>query len=270
MIVGRNEIIDEDIADAIQNSTIETVEVRSPLTCDLIHGVCALCYGRDLGTGDMVGIGSAVGIIAAQSIGEPGTQLTLRTFHSGGTAKSGGDITSGLPRVEELFEARRMPKGESVMTDVGGTLRLHEREDGARIAMVIDSEVNNETHVVPEDWEICVADGKDIAVGAVVAKNGEEDLKATLAGTVHIEDHTVYIRFERRDEHEYEIPANARLRKTIYDGMTVQPGVQLTEGSKNPHRILRVLGAGRHAKVSSGRNPGSLSQPGREHRRQAF
>ncbi len=244
LIVGRNEIIDEDIADAIQNSTIETVEVRSPLTCDLIHGVCALCYGRDLGTGDMVGIGSAVGIIAAQSIGEPGTQLTLRTFHSGGTAKSGGDITSGLPRVEELFEARRKPKGESVMTDVGGTLRLHEREDGARIAMVIDSEVNNETHVVPEDWEICVADGKDIAVGAVVAKNGEEDLKATLAGTVHIEDHTVYIRFERRDEHEYEIPANARLRKTIYDGMTVQPGVQLTEGSKNPHRILRVLGAG--------------------------
>ena len=244
LIVGRNEIIDDEIASAIQNSSVEEVEVRSPLTCDLIYGVCALCYGRDLGTGDMVGIGSAVGIIAAQSIGEPGTQLTLRTFHRGGTAESGGDITSGLPRVEELFEARRKPKGESVMTEIDGVLRLHEREDGARIATVIKSEVENETHVVPEDWEICVDDGKDVEVGALVAQNGEEDLKATLAGTVHIEDHTVYIRNETSEAEDYEIPANARLRKSIFNGMTVTPGEQLTEGSKNPHRILHVLGAG--------------------------
>ncbi len=243
VIVARNEIIDDEIAAAIQNSTLETVSVRSPLTCDLIHGVCALCYGRDLGSGDMVGIGSAVGIIAAQSIGEPGTQLTLRTFHSGGTANSGGDITSGLPRVEELFEARRKPKGESVMTDIGGVLRLTESEDGARIATVIDSEMHNETHVVPEDWEICVADGKDIARGAVIAKFEDEELLATLTGTVHLEDHTIFIRYERRDEQEYEIPANARLRKSISDGTIVKPGEQLTEGSKNPHRILRVLGA---------------------------
>ena len=244
LIVGRNEIIDDEIAFAIQNSSVEEVEVRSPLTCDLIYGVCALCYGRDLGSGDMVSIGSAVGIIAAQSIGEPGTQLTLRTFHRGGTAESGGDITSGLPRVEELFEARRKPKGESVMTEIDGILRLHEREDGARIATVIKSEVENETHVVPEDWEICVDDGKDVEVGALVAQNGDEDLKATLAGTVHIEDHTVYIRFETSETEDYEIPANARLRKSIFDGMTVLPGEQLTEGSKNPHRILHVLGAG--------------------------
>ena len=243
LIVGRNEMIDDDIATAIENSSLEAVEVRSPLTCDLIHGVCALCYGRDLGTGEMVNIGAAVGIIAAQSIGEPGTQLTLRTFHSGGTAESRGDITSGLPRVEELFEARRKPKGESVMTDVGGVLRLTEREDGARIATVIDSEMRNETHVVPEDWEIIVEDGKDIKEGAIVAKNGEEELTASMAGTVHIEDHSVFIRFERRDELDYAIPANARLRKSIHDGMTVEPGEQLTEGSKNPHRILRVLGA---------------------------
>lgn len=243
LIVGRNEMIDEEISDIIQNSSIETVEARSPMTCDLIHGVCALCYGRDLGSGEMVNIGAAVGIIAAQSIGEPGTQLTLRTFHSGGTAKSGGDITSGLPRVEELFEARKKPKGESVMTDVGGILRLTEREDGARIATVIDSEVLNETHEIPSGWEIKATDGKDIKEGAVIAINGDEDLKSTLAGKVHIEDNTIYIRQERRDEHEYEIPANARLIKSIYDGMEVRPGQQLTEGSKNPHRILRVLGA---------------------------
>ena len=246
VLVARNELIDEEIATAIENSSLETAMVRSPLTCDLIHGVCALCYGRDLGTGDMVGIGSAVGIIAAQSIGEPGTQLTLRTFHSGGTAESRGDITSGLPRVEELFEARRQPKGESVMTDIGGVLRLTERGDGkdkVLLATVVDSEMLNETHVVPADWEICVADSEDISEGAVVARLNGDELKASLAGTVHLEDHTVFIRFERRDEQEYEIPANARLRKNIFDGMTVKEGEQLTEGSKNPHRILRVLGA---------------------------
>ena len=245
IIVARNELIDEEIAATIQQSSLESVSVRSPLTCDLIHGVCALCYGRDLGTGDMVGIGSAVGIIAAQSIGEPGTQLTLRTFHSGGTAEV-RDITSGLPRVEELFEARRKPKGEAVTTDIGGVLRLTERGDGkdkVLLATVIDSEVHNETHVVPEDWEICVADSQDISEGVVVARLNGEEVKASLSGTVHLEDHTVFIRYERKEEQEYEIPANARLRKNIFDGMTVKEGEQLTEGSKNPHRILRVLGA---------------------------
>ncbi|MCY3779809.1 MAG: DNA-directed RNA polymerase subunit beta' [Chloroflexi bacterium] len=242
LLVARNEIIDEEVASKIQNSALEVVEVRSPLTCDLIHGVCALCYGRDLGTGDMVNIGAAVGIIAAQSIGEPGTQLTLRTFHSGGTAEV-RDITSGLPRVEELFEARRVPKGQAVLTEIGGILRLTEREDGARIATVIDSHVESDVHVVPEDWEIMVEAGKEVKKGAVIAKNGENELYAEIAGETHIEDHTVYIRHEDSTEWQEEIPANARLRKNIYDGMTVLPGEQLTEGSKNPHHILRVAGA---------------------------
>ncbi len=249
VLVGRNEMIDERIAKAIDDSTLPEVDVRSPLACDLVHGVCALCYGRDLGTGEMVDIGAAVGIIAAQSIGEPGTQLTLRTFHSGGTAEV-RDITSGLPRVEELFEARRKPKGEAVMIDAidvpggEGILRIREREsDGARIAIVIGSDLRNETHVVPEDLEIVVDDGKDVKAGDIIATDGDETLTATMAGRVHIEDHTVYIRDERIDEKEYEIPANARLRKTISDGMTVKSGEQLTEGSQNPHHILRVLGA---------------------------
>ncbi len=245
LLVGRNEMIDEDIAANIQNSELQEVDVRSPLTCDLIHGVCALCYGRDLGTGEMVNIGAAVGIIAAQSIGEPGTQLTLRTFHSGGTAET-VDITSGLPRVEELFEARRTPKGQAVMTEMGGILRLTQRGDGddrVTIATVIDSTMENEHHVVPEGWEIVAQDGKEIQKGAAVAKNGDEEMIATLSGTVHLEDQSVYIRFEDTQEEDYEIPANARLRKNIFDGMTVKPGEQLTEGSKNPHHILRVSGA---------------------------
>ena len=297
LIVERNGLIDEEIADIIDKSTLEEVTVRSPLTCDLIHGVCALCYGRDLGSGEMVKIGAAVGIIAAQSIGEPGTQLTLRTFHTGGTVKSsGGDITSGLPRVVELFEARQEPKGQSVMTDIGGILRLTQREDGAAIATVIDSEVFSEEHEIPPEWMVHVTDGKDIKEGAAIASHSEElkspmagtvhikgnvvairaeadeleyeisdgwgiwvtdgedikkgaviashsgELRSSMAGAVHIEGSAVYIRAERRDEQEYEIPANARLRKEIHDGMEVKPGEQLTEGSKNPHRILRVLG----------------------------
>lgn len=245
LILGRNGMIDEDIAEIIQNSAIEEVHVRSPLTCALIHGICALCYGRDLGTGEMVSIGAAVGIIAAQSIGEPGTQLTLRTFHTGGTAASGGDITSGLPRVEELFEARKKPKGEAVMTDIGGILRLTKREDGVQIATVIDSEVFNETHEIPAGWDIVVEDEQTLKENDVIAKqtDSENAITAKMDGIVHIEGRTIYIRYERRREVEYEIPANARLVQGIRDGIRVNPGQQLTEGSKNPHRVLRVLGA---------------------------
>ncbi len=102
--------------------------MRSPLTCELVHGICARCYGTDLGRGEMVKLGSAVGIVAAQSIGEPGTQLTLRTFHTGGVA-AGSDITTGLPRVEELFEARKMPKDEAVISEIDGyaTILTHEK-----------------------------------------------------------------------------------------------------------------------------------------------
>jgi DNA-directed RNA polymerase subunit beta' len=244
LIVARNGMIDEDVAEEIQNSTVEAVSVRSPMTCDLIHGICALCYGRDLGRGDMVGIGSAVGIVAAQSIGEPGTQLTLRTFHTGGTAQASGDITSGLPRVEELFESRKKPKGESVLTDIGGTLRLSKRE-GVRIATVINSEVFNEQHEIPVGWDVKVEDEDKVKEGAVIAEEAEGDgvIKAKMDGTVHMEGHTIFVRYERRQEEEYEIPSNARLMQDVYDGMQVYPGQQLTEGSVNPHRILRVLGA---------------------------
>ena len=244
LIVSRNSMIDEDVADAIQKSTLESVCVRSPMTCWLIHGICALCYGRDLGRGEMVSIGSAVGIVAAQSIGEPGTQLTLRTFHTGGTAQASGDITSGLPRVEELFEARKKPKGEAVMTDIGGMLRLSKRE-GVRIATVIDSEVFNEEHEIPIGWDIKIKDEAKVKSGTVIATDpdGDGSIVARMDGEAHIEGHTVYIRYERRNEEEYDIPSSARLASNVFDGATVTAGQQLTEGSRNPHNILRVLGA---------------------------
>jgi len=117
------QIIDEIMAQQIDRSGVAEIYVRSPMTCEMRHGLCRMCYGRDLGRGILVEIGSAVGIVAAQSIGEPGTQLTLRTFHTGGVAAE-GDITHGLPRVEELFEARKKPRGEAVMSDIDGVVRI--------------------------------------------------------------------------------------------------------------------------------------------------
>jgi DNA-directed RNA polymerase subunit beta' len=244
LIVHRNGLIDEDVSEKIQTSTLEAVYVRSPMSCALIHGICALCYGRDLGRGEMAEIGTAVGIVAAQSIGEPGTQLTLRTFHTGGTAQASGDITSGLPRVEEIFEARKKPKGEAVVTDIGGVLRLT-RRDGVRIATVIDSEVFNEQHEVPAGWTIQVEDEQTVQQGDILAldEDSGEKISAKMSGQVHIEGYTLYIRYERRQEVEYEIPSSARLVPEIYDGGHVAAGQQLTEGAKNPHRILRILGA---------------------------
>ncbi len=248
LIVDRNGMIDEDVADGLVAAGIDDVYVRSPMSCALMHGICAYCYGRDLGRGDLVEIGAAVGIVAAQSIGEPGTQLTLRTFHTGGTAQVSGDITSGLPRVEELFEARKKPKGEAVMTDIDGTLRLTKVE-GVRMATVINSEVFSEQHNIPIDWELMVEDEQNVHEGQVLAHqiDNEGNITATLvakmAGTVHIEGHDLYIRYERREEHEYEIPSSARLTPQAFDGAQVKAGQQLTEGAKNPHRILRIQGS---------------------------
>lgn len=247
MIVDRNGMIEEETADALVAAGLEDVYVRSPMSCALIHGICAYCYGRDMGRGEMVGIGSAVGIVAAQSIGEPGTQLTLRTFHTGGTAQASGDITSGLPRVEELFEARKKPKGEAVMTDIDGVLRLV-KQDGIRVAKVIKSEVFSEEHNIPIEWELQVEDEQEINEGQVLAHQigNEDEIVATLVakttGTVHIEGHTLYIRYERREEREYPLPSTSRLTPAAFDGAQVKAGDQLTEGAKNPHRILRING----------------------------
>jgi DNA-directed RNA polymerase subunit beta' len=170
--------IDETVAEEIEAAGITSVAVRSVLTCKTRYGICAKCYGRNLATGKLVEIGEAVGIIAAQSIGEPGTQLTMRTFHTGGVA--GFDITQGLPRVEELFEARR-PKGQAVISEIDGKVHLTEVK-GSRVIVV----------------------------------NG------------------------RDDEREYPVAYGVRVR--VAEGDRVSAGDQVTEGSVNPHDILRIKG----------------------------
>ena len=160
LIVDNDTLITPGIADKIINAGINKVEVRSVLECKTKHGVCAKCYGMGLATRKEVNIGEAVGIIAAQSIGEPGTQLTMRTFHTGGVA--GGDITQGLPRVEELFEARK-PKGLAVISEIDGTVKIEEVKK--RKEVTVTSKDNSKTYVISFGSKLKVKEGDQIKAG---------------------------------------------------------------------------------------------------------
>jgi DNA-directed RNA polymerase subunit beta' len=183
-------------------------------------------------------VGEAVGIIAAQSIGEPGTQLTLRTFHTGGVAGV-EDITHGLPRVQELFEARN-PKGEAIISDIDGRVELLTTEDGGRVLKVIFAEMREDVYEIPGNWAIQVEDGEDIPAHTRLAKRGDKEVLAEHAGKVQRDGNKIIVRWEFRDEREHEVASAARLR--VETGDRVVAGQQLTEGSKNPNRILRILG----------------------------
>ncbi|MDT4989180.1 MAG: DNA-directed polymerase subunit beta, partial [Micromonosporaceae bacterium] len=181
LVVSRGTDLNSILVDKIVAAGVETVRVRSVLTCESKLGVCGACYGRSLPTGKTVDVGEAVGIIAAQSIGEPGTQLTMRTFHTGGVA--GEDITQGLPRVQEIFEAR-VPKGKAPIAEIPGRIRI---EDGERMRKII---------IVPDD--------------------GSEEI-------VHDK-------------------LSKRVRLRTQDGGHVEVGEKLTEGTIDPHELLRILG----------------------------
>ena len=166
VIAKRNELIDEEIADKIKNSDIKKVCIRSNLTCQAKTGVCVKCYGRNLATNMIVEVGEAVGVIAAQSIGEPGTQLTMRTFHNGGVA--GGDITQGLPRVEELFEARP-PKGKVTLTEIDGQVTKIENTKSGK-AVTITNDTETKTYTVNSTSEMLVNVGDYVKRGAKLMK----------------------------------------------------------------------------------------------------
>ncbi|MCJ7585158.1 MAG: DNA-directed RNA polymerase subunit beta' [Anaerolineales bacterium] len=236
-----DDAIDHELARKITSLGIKEVKVRSPLTCELTHGICAKCYGIDLGRGSMVELGSAVGIVAAQSIGEPGTQLTLRTFHTGGVA-AGGDITTGLPRVEELFEARKQPKGEAIVSEIKGMVRLVQSDKyiDLRLIRVEQSEMIHDEYDAPEEWTITAKDEDEVKAGDELATLGEATVTAAHNGRVRIEARKIIVSYEQREETEYEIPTTSRL--LVKEGDHVEAGQPLTEGSLNPHRILRIQG----------------------------
>lgn len=163
VLVNKGEMISNTMATKIEQLNISKVAIRSNLTCQCDKGVCAKCYGRNLATGGLAVVGEAVGIMAAQSIGEPGTQLTMRTFHTGGIA-SGGDITQGLPRVEELFEARK-PKGQAIISEVGGTVQVVETEKRRREVTVTSEDGQSKTYSIPISTPLIVDTGDVIEAG---------------------------------------------------------------------------------------------------------
>jgi DNA-directed RNA polymerase subunit beta' len=162
VIVEKGVMITESIAEKIEKAGVESVEIRSILTCKTHNGVCQKCYGRNLATGNLVEIGEAIGIMAAQSIGEPGTQLTMRTFHTGGVA-GGEDITQGLPRVQELFEARN-PKGKSTISEIQGTVTSIENV-GGRFKIVVANDVDTKEHLTNYGAKVRVAVGSKVSSG---------------------------------------------------------------------------------------------------------
>jgi DNA-directed RNA polymerase subunit beta' len=242
ILVEKGMLVTREIARKIQKADVERVRVYSPLTCQLEYGLCAKCYGLDLGRGEPVSLGATVGIVAAQSIGEPGTQLTLRTFHTGGVAAA-SDITTGLPRVEELFEARKSPKGEAVLTEIAGKVSIEksDRYSDMRVVRVIQTEMVSDRYDLEKYWRRRVKDKDVVEEGEVIASlNADNQLKAKNGGRIRLEDRSIFVSYEIKDEKYYEIPSNARL--AVENGQMVEPAQRLTEGSLNTHDILRISG----------------------------
>ncbi len=241
-IVERNQEITEEIAQRIADAGVEEVLVRSPLTCQLHHGVCRACYGRNLATGQLVGIGEAVGIIAAQSIGEPGTQLTMRTFHTGGVA--GLDITAGLPRVEELFEAR-MPKGKAEISHIDGVVEIIQTENGGRRVKVTSREEFDTPLRISKGHEMLAAEGDVVEANQVVARKEAKDgtvdeIRSPERGMMFKAGDGLRVRSEDVVEREYAIPHNAKL--LVENGAMVRAGDPITDGPINPQEYLETRG----------------------------
>lgn len=250
LLAERNQQIDEELAAVlIRDARLESVYVRSPLTCQSEHGICRMCYGRNLATGKMVEHGEALGIIAAQSIGEPGTQLTLRTFHTGGVA-SADDITQGLPRVQEIFESRT-PKGKALLAEIDGVVHVIREEESGRKIHIASSKVYVDDYTLPDGYIEQVHDGSEVNEGQILAVSNRSDsddppVVSRLHGHVSIrigdieQRKTLVVTYEDRNEAIIPLPHTARLR--VEDGQEVNTGQPLTEGSSDPQELLALQG----------------------------
>jgi DNA-directed RNA polymerase subunit beta' len=251
ILLERGTLVDELAWGVMERAGVDKVYVRSPLNCENRFGLCKMCYGSDLARGGLVGMGEAVGIIAAQSIGEPGTQLTLRTFHTGGVAGA-EDITQGLPRIEELFEAR-MPKGRAVIAEISGIVSV-DWENDVRKLKITNSRLRRKTHNIPVGFDMLVEDGDRVQSNTPIARSlapvveGQKptpDWLAGMDGNIYVEPepeggYQATIRRQDVEEWVTDIPASARLR--VDKGSKVEVGEQLTEGSKDPREVLRIQG----------------------------
>ena len=247
VLADRDAILTAELAKNLVTAGINEVYVRSPLACEAERGICRMCYGIMPATGRMVNLGDAAGIIAAQSIGEPGTQLTMRTFHTGGIA--GVDITSGIPRVEELFEAR-VPKNTSILAEIDGEADVTDTPDGKHIR-VVSSEEYREEYPVESTHKVVVKTGDVVESGMPLAlpkstrkKVAEEEellpMIARMPGKVEITKGRVSIVWQEQEERTYPTPLTAHV--VVKTGDLVAAGQELIAGQKNPHDILRIQG----------------------------
>ncbi len=248
VVVDRNQALDDDALELLEAAEATRILVRTPLTCEAEKGLCRMCYGMSLATMEPAMLGEAVGIIAAQSIGEPGTQLTMRTFHTGGIAEL--DITSGLPRVEELFEAR-VPKGEAVLSEIDGVVDVSETPEGRSISVKSKDEFSDEyplekgMKVLVKDGDLVVSDAK-LTEATKAAKSADEEAQQSLqtfarvSGKARVTRSSVTITWEDDEEREYVIPAAHHI--LVRSGDSVTAGQRLTGGPKSPQQILRIQG----------------------------
>lgn len=233
VIAKKGKLVTKEIYAKIEEAGIEEVRIRSVLTCASTFGICQKCYGADLATGELVAPGEAVGIVAAQSIGEPGTQLTMRTFHAGGIA--GADITQGLPRVEELFEART-PKGQAILADMSGRVQIKTADGKHKIDIVsttVSEDVYDITGAVAQVKNNQFVEPKDV----IAIKDGKKQIKAKTPGTIKIKGDEIHI-IKEAEIKSYEVPSQIGLY--VKNGEEVEMGQQITEGSWNLQDALRL------------------------------
>ncbi len=236
--IGADELITREVANAIEaDDKIESVSIQSVLSTKNLRGIPRKSYGIDMATGYLVAGAQPVGVIAAQSVGEPGTQLTLRTFHAGGVA--GGDITQGLPRVEELFEARS-PKGQAHVTEVTGTVDIW--EDGKKYIVQVTPEAGHVERIPLDGRTVSVKSGSNVKVGDVLASaEGEaKPLVAPFDGVVETTKDTIVLAANAGAPVRYEVPGNMQLVVKAND--QVVAGDRLTIGSLNLHDLMRLKG----------------------------
>ncbi|MFA5352115.1 MAG: DNA-directed RNA polymerase subunit beta' [Candidatus Gracilibacteria bacterium] len=229
--------IDRPLVAKINELKIDNIAIRSILTCQTENGVCQRCYGRDLGRDITVEVGTAVGIIAAQSIGEPGTQLTMRTFHMGGVAGE-SDITQGLTRVEELFEART-PKAQSVVSEISGKAKVHKRDNKTIVTVIANGESKDRHYLT--GYEPAVKEGQHVKAKQIIARalDSRLTIKSPNEGIVdRITSKEIIIAHSKGNEKEYEIPARAALR--VKTGDLVTAGDQLTYGHLNLRHLMEL------------------------------
>ncbi len=238
VIVEKNQGMDDFMAKAIVEAGITEVKCRSVLKCKLTRGICRLCYGYDLGFNDMVKLGAAVGIVAAQAIGEPGTQLTMRTFHTGGSA-SVKDITQGLPRVEELFEARE-PKGQATVSEIDGQVYIAKPNNKEYLISIQGADVQKDSYDLG-NTQSAIKDGSKVSTGETLyIDEVGKAIKAKEGGIVRVEKNKIIVVHESDAVKEYVIPTSFSL--TVKDGDLVVKGQQLTEGNLNPGQIMELRG----------------------------